>query len=672
MQTTTIFYIVLALFLSVGVAYFQYFFKNKDKRSINYVWFGLKALSLFLLSLLFINPKITTTQLKNTKPVLSVLVDNSSSTSYFNQKEYIYQFIDKLKSNTSLNTKFDVTFLSFDNNTKTVDSLDFTGSQTNISEALRAVNQLNKNTLNTSILISDGNQTIGNDYEYVKSKQAVFPLVIGDTTQYKDVKLSQLNINKYSYIKNKFPVEALVFYDGKETVNTQLSIYSGSKTLFTKKITLSPENNTQTIVANLSSTKVGQQYYTASIRKLQDEKNTKNNSKRFSVEVIDEQTKVLLLSSIIHPDLGTLKKAIESNKQRKVDIELVHKFNKQIKDYQLVIFYQPNNNFRKFFTKETSNFLLISGDKADWNFINSLNLGINKKAIYQSENYGAIYNDQFLTYFQKDIGFSDFPPLKDKFGQISLGEHHQTLLYQKINGLESTQPLVSSFEQNSKKYGVIFGEGLWKWRGASFRQSSSFEDFDDFIGNLVQYLASTKKRKRLEVSSESLYPSNATIPISAFYVDKNYQFDARAILELTLTNTDTKKQKKYPFSLMNNSFQLSLENITAGNYSYKVSVLGENVSRYGKFKVTEYNVEEQFTNANADKLEKLANRTGGKLFFNNQEDDLLNELINDKKYYTTQKSIEKEQNLIDWKWILFLVIGLLSIEWFSRKYYGKL
>ena len=76
------------------------------------------------------------------------------------------------------------------------------------------------------ILITDGNQTIGTSYEFLNTKQPIYPIVIGDTTKYVDVKITQLNVNKYSYIKNKFPVEILLNYEGDENVDTQFSIFS--------------------------------------------------------------------------------------------------------------------------------------------------------------------------------------------------------------------------------------------------------------------------------------------------------------------------------------------------------------------------------------------------------------------------------------------------------------
>ncbi|WP_246034764.1 VWA domain-containing protein [Polaribacter aestuariivivens] len=675
MQTTTLLYIIIALLLAISVAYFQYYYKAKNRRKVTILLFVLKALSFFLLLLLFINPTIEKTTLVNTKPTLTVLVDNSKSVSFFKENETVKELLSNITNNKELNSKFDVETFSFGSQLNVLDSLSFNNTDTNIYAAISSVNDLNKDKNAPIVIISDGNQTIGNDYEYTNSKQSIYPVVVGDTTKYKDLKITQLNVNKFSYIKNKFPVEVILNYEGEETVKSRFSIFGNGKTVFSENITFSKVENSKTITTNLTSIKEGVNYYTANIQKIDGEKNTKNNSKSFSIEVINEQTKVLILTSVLHPDIGTLKKAIESNKQRSVDIQYIDKFNNQINDYQLIVLYQPNNSFNAILNQvieNNSNFLVMSGVNTDWNFLNKKQLGFSKKVINQTENYGANYNESFLTFFQKDIGFNDFPPLKDKFGEISFSKDHQDLLLQNINGVQIQQPLLSVLEQNNQKTAVLFGEGVWKWRSSSFISTNSFQDFDQFIGNIVQYLASKKKRNRLEVNVENLYPANSNINISAFYVDKNYIFDDRASLEVTITNKETKKVTKLPFSLINKSYQTTIESLPSGDYSYKVTVMGQNVSKYGEFKITNYQVEEQFTNANVQKLAKLADKTGGKLYFKNQMTTLSEDLLSNKKYFTTQKSVAKEENLIDWKWILFFIIGLLTTEWFIRKYYGKI
>lgn len=657
------------------MAYFQYFYKAKNTAKVTISLFFLKALSLFLLLLLLINPIIKTTTYQNTKPTLSVLVDHSKSIEFFNEAVSVKDIVNQLKTNNSLNDKFALENFGFGDNLQVTDSVFFNANETNIYKAINGLDNLNKRKNAPIILITDGNQTIGNDYEFISSNKKIYPIVVGDTTIYKDLKITQVNVNKYSYIKNKFPVEVILNYQGKESITTKFSIFNGAKIVFTKNITFSKEVNSKIITTNLTSTKEGLNYYTASLQKIENEKNTQNNTKNFSVEVIDEQTKVLIVTAVLHPDIGAIKKAIESNKQRTVDVFLIDKFKKQINDYQLVVLCGPNNKFNDLLNQikqNNSNFILVTGTNTDWNFLNKQQLGFSKKHINQTENYGANYNSSFLTFLQKDIGFDQFAPLEDKFGEVIFSKDHQNLLTQKINGIQTEQPLLSVLDVNNQKISVVFGEGIWKWRASSFLNTNSFQEFDQFIGNLVQFTASNKKRSRLEVNTDNLYPANSNINISAFYTDKNYKFDARASIEITITNTATKEVKKLPLSLINNSYQVSIDNLISGDYIFSVEVLGQNIKKYGKFKISDYQIEEQFTSANKNKLKKLASKTGGKLYYKNQIESLIQHLIEDKTYFTTQKSIEKEQNLIDWKWILFLVVILFTAEWFIRKYFGKI
>ncbi len=672
MESLTLIYVVVALLISLAVAFFQYFYKERKQPKITIVLFALRTLSLFFIGILLINPQLDVVSTENIKPIVSLLVDDSKSISFFKEQKNAEEVFEAVKNNRELNEKFEVVPFSFGGNLKPLDSLNFKERNSDINQAIASVDKLYSNQKLATILVTDGNQTSGNDYEYYTSKNKVYPIVLGDTTSYQDIELTQLNVNKYSYIKNKFPVEALINYDGNESVKAVFTITHKGKRVFTKKLEFSPNQTSQMVDVTLTSTEKGVQYYQASISRLSEEKNTKNNYKSFSVEVIDEQTKVLLLSSILHPDLGAIKKSIESNKQRKVDIKIMNKDSFVLGDYQMYVFYQPTVHFRNVFKEVSTDYLLISGTKTDWRFLSTLGLGANRTVINQRDAATALYNDQFLTFLQEDIGFDEFPPLEDTFGKIELTKSNQILLSQNIGGVDSGQPLLVTLEDNEDNTMILFGEGLWKWRAASFIKDQTFENFDAFMGNIVQYLATNKKRSRLEIKAKSIYPANESIRFSAFYVDKNYRFDNRASLELKITNVGTKKVTILPFSLMNNSYQVSVEGLESGDYSYQVSVKSQSIKKFGRFKITAFEIEDQFVNANTAKLQKLALNTGGKVYYRNQVNELIKELNSDSNYFTVQKSTTSKKNLIEWYWILILIVFLLSLEWFIRKYYGKI
>ncbi len=637
--------------------------------------FSLRATSIFLLLLLLINPSIARQELMNEKPILSVLVDNSLSVQHFKSEKIVTNFVNQIKNNSQINKKFEVQFFKFGEDISVLDSLSFSAHQTNIYKAISRVEALHKNTVAPVILMSDGNQTTGNSYPFINTKKNIFPFIIGDTITKSDVRIAQINVNKYSYLKNRFPVEARILYDGNKSVKTQFTIQHKGRIIYRKNVSFSPSKTVETISTTIASTEEGVQYYKASVTKIENEENVENNSNSFSVEVLNEQTKILLLTSVLHPDLGAIKKAIETNKQRSVTIENIKDFKGKLNDYQLVIIYQPTVQFETVFNsieKEKANYFVITGLNTNWNFLNEMQSNYYKNATNQSEDFGAIFNNGFLTFGQKEIGFESFPPLHNAFGNINMTSKFDALLFQNIAGFETQTPLLATFENDSQKSAVLLGEGIWKWRAASFINSSSFQDFDEFLANIIQYLASTKKRERLSLKYDALHPANTPVTIDAFYVDKNYQFDARAKLNLKLTNTATNVSQNVPFSLLNNSFEAVLNELPSGDYRFEVTVENQPIRKTGQFKITTYQIEEQFTNANQKELKLLANNTSGKSYFSSNNQQIINNLIADSRYVTTQKSTIINQQLIDWKLILALSILFFTIEWFIRKYIGKI
>ena len=625
--------------------------------------------------LVLLNPSITKESIINQKAKLSVLVDNSSSITFFKKDSLVHAILQNFKTHKKLNKRFDINYYSFGNLFQQSDSFSFDENQTDISMPLERISKIQKNASNAIVLLSDGNQTIGNDYEYTSIKDPVFPIVIGDTTEYQDVKIAQINVNRYSFINNQFPVESILQYEGTQTIKLRYSLENNGKIIFSKRINFSEKNNSHILKTFIKATKEGTNFFTSKVEYLENEKNIVNNSKNFSVEVIDKQSEVLLISSFYHPDLGALKKAIESDKQRKVTIKIVDNKNIQLNKYQLVVLYQPNNKFNIIIDQLNSNkssFMLITGSKTDWLFLNNKSLGINKKNINQLENYSARFYNGFLNFSQKNIGFENFPPMIDYYGETTVSIPHQTLLYQSINGFSSQNPLLATANHNNQKKVFLFGEGIWKWRSSSFLKNNSFQYFDEFIGNLVQYASNKKIRNRLDLDITPYYNANSSIQIGAFYVDENYQFDDRATLLFTIKNKDSKNKKIFPFSLSGTSYQLELTSLEAGEYEYTIEVDGQNISKKGTFKVKEFLVEEQFTNANSSKLELLAQKTTGKLYFEDKHRLVIDDLVTDNRFSTIQKSKKTIDKLVNWQWIMLLIIGLLSLEWFIRKYIGKI
>ncbi|WP_299096751.1 VWA domain-containing protein [Winogradskyella sp.] len=675
MQTDTIIYIVIAALTALLLALFQYAYKSKLNTQLKTTLTVLRTISVLGILLLLINPKFESKTFYDEKPTLVVAIDNSESVSYLEQKQNATEIYQLLNGNSEIKKRFNVDTYSFGKALKPIDSLNFSEQQSNISNSLKQIGEVYANQVAPIVLLTDGNQTYGSDYSFVSNtvKQPIYPVILGDSTIYTDVSIKQLNVNRYVFLKNKFPVEVIANYNGNETVNTELKIWSGNSLVFRKAIQFNAEKTSEIVSTTLLANSVGVKTYKVELTPLNQEKNTVNNSKNFGVEVIDQKTNIALVSDILHPDLGALKKSIESNEQRSVSILKPNEYIENTNDFQLVILYQPNNNFNKVLSgisDKNLNSFIITGNTTNFSLLNNSQSAFKQTVTNQSEDFQPKLNRNYSTFIVDNLSFEDYPPLQSEFGTIEFSVPNDVILSKSVNGIDTNQPMLSTFEIGSTKHALLSGEGLWRWRAQSFLESESFNDFDNFIGKLVQYLSSNKKRTRLNIDYKSFYNGNDDVIITAQYFNKNYEFDNSAALTIVLKNKEDNSVREVPLLLSNGSYSVDLSGISSGSYDFTIKHNTESVAASGSFEVLEYNVEQQFLNADVEKLQSLAKNSNGNAVFNTEIEDLISELLADSRYATIQKSTKNIVPLIDWKYLLGIIALSLFAEWFIRKYNG--
>ncbi|PIF34619.1 hypothetical protein CLU81_5280 [Flavobacterium sp. 9] len=675
MTTNTILLLLLSLVIAGGLSYFQYFFKAKNKSNV--IWFlaFLRFLAIFGLLVLLINPIMTKNSLEITKTPLAIAVDNSSSISVLKSDKKVAELYQKLISNPALQEKFEIQSYQFDVDFKPLDKFDFKGKQTNLDEVAKNLKSINKNLIFPTVVITDGNQTTGNDYVYrFDPVNKVYPLVVGDTTTFLDLKINQLNVNKYAFHKNKFPVEVFLQYSGDKTTNADFTIVQGNSVVAKEKVSFSPSKKTATLNLLLPADKVGLQIFKASISSGTKEKNSYNNVKNFAVEVIDQKSTIAIVSAINHPDIAALKRAIEVNAQRKVILVKPNDIS-QLQDVSVLVLYQPTTAFKAIFDNNKlagTNTFIITGNNTDFNFLNQQQNSLVFKMSGQREDYLSEFQSQFNLFAIDNIGFENFPPLQNLFGTVTTNGNVSVLLSSKIRNVSTNAPLLAFAENQGKRTAFLLGENSWKWRLQSHIDNQSFEKYDVFIDKIIQYLASTTSRKSLVVTHESFYNSGEAIVINAQYFNKNYEFDEKARLTITVTNAETKQAKNYDLLKGNNSFSVNLDGLVTGKYNFTVKELNTNTSYSSHFEILDFDIEKQFVNPDVTKLKQLALQTGGKAFFENQADNLINTLLENKEYKSIEKNISTKTPLIDWVWLLILIAIFLTTEWFVRKYNGLL
>ena len=675
MNKSTLLLLILSVLVAAGLSYFQYYYKAKSQSKTRLLLAFLRFLAVFGLLLLLINPIISKSTYETTKTPLPIVVDNSSSIVDLKANEIAKEVYAKLSSNKELKDKFDIQSYSFDSEFKSAETFDFKGKQTDIDAVAKNLNNINKNLKYPTVLISDGNQTSGSDYVFsFNPSNKVYPLVVGDTTTYLDLKINKINVNKYAFHKNKFPVEVFLQYSGTKSITANFAISQGNNVLSKQSVSFSPSKKAQVLNILLPADKSGLQIYNATLTSSEAEKNTYNNVKKFAVEVIEQKTEVAIISAINHPDIGALKRSIETNAQRKVTILKPNDISK-LNNYNVLILYQPTVTFKQVFENNKNlkiNTWIITGNKTDFGFLNQRETQLSFKMSNQKEDYLANFSNDFNLFAVDNFGFENFPPLENSFGSITANEKMSVLLSSRIRNVATNNPLLAFSDNQGKRTAYLFGENIWKWRDKSFVDKKSFESFDLFIDKTIQFLSSNDARKSLIVNHERFYNSGDVLEITAQYFNKNYEFDDKARLTIAVTNTKTKQVKNYDLLKTTNSFTVNLDGLNAGNYSFIVKELNSNASYSSTFEILDFDIEKQFVNPDLPKLKQLANQTKGAVFVPNQVDELIKSLLNNQEYKTIQKTIVKKTPLIDWYWLLILIATALGAEWFIRKYNGYL
>ncbi|WKK64660.1 hypothetical protein [Lutimonas zeaxanthinifaciens] len=668
MNFTSIILSVLALILSALIVFYQYFFNNNTKRKL-WVMAALRFVAILAAMLLLINPGVEKSIRKIEKPKLFLAIDNSASMNRPKVDEQLKKFSNNLYEDADLKNRFEVSTFLFGEGL-TADSLwNFKEGQTNIHKAITDLEALNEEGNVSIVMVTDGRQNYGQNYAYLKGRNPIFPIVTGDTLEVIDLSIERINTNAYTTLDNNFPVEIFVNANLRSKQKSQLIVEKNGIEVFSKTIDFDGDKSNEVVTMLLPADSVGMQLYSARIEPVMQEKVLANNIRNFGVEVLDEQTNIAIVYGLLHPDVGMIKRSVESNRQRKASLLQVEEIEGRLGEFDLFVLYQPDAGFKdllNYINEKNFNYMLFAGTQTNWRLLDEFQNEFRKESTDLVENLFPDYERDFTSFYTEDIGFGSFPPLRGEIGEITLGKNNQVLLTQRINDIQSENPLLIASDQVDQKSIVLFGEDIWKWRAESFSIHGSFAEFDNFFNSLIQYLQLSDRKKELELFYDPVYHAGQPILIQAKKYDNNLNLDLKSSLVLKLDDSD----EVFPFYIKNRSYEVKIGSLSPGTYNFQVSSNDSEENREGSFFVDNYSLEEANISPNIQDLKRLADHSGGAVFYIDQFENVKTDLINNDKFRPLEKVQIKRVSLIDWRWLLGLIVLSLSLEWFLRKYRG--
>ncbi len=676
--------------LLLGFIYAWILYRNFRQQDNQHPWFRrilffLRFSAVSILSFLLLSPMIRTLFRETEKPILlfaqdasSSIILNSDSSFYLNEyPEKVNSLLEKLSD------KYDVTVLSWADQVRDGLANSYTDKETDFSKLYEEMDiRLGNRNVGAVVIASDGLYNKGSNPVYLKGpKVPVYTIALGDTSVRKDLLLSDLNYNRVVYLGNAFPVEINIEARRCNASQATLNVFEDSTLLFSRSFQISGNRFSQLIPVILDAKSAGMKRYRIELSTLEDEVTYTNNSRDIYIEVKESRQKILLLANAPHPDLAAVKHAIESNQNYTMTSALIADFNGSVKEFNLVIFHNlptKSSELNSIYSQLVSESIpawFILGAQTSASRFNELKSLISINSSLEKINaVNASVNQTFTLFTLSDEAkavLPQFPPLLSPFGKYTYNSDYYSLLTQQVGSVVTKDPLLVFSGSGSVRTGILCGEGLWRWKLDDFVRHGNFNVFNELVNKTVQNLVVKETRSRFRLIARTNYAENEPVTFDAEVYNNSYELIHEPDVRITITNQNS-KNFPYVFSKTDRAYHLNAGYLPVGDYRYTATVnAGDQVlNAQGSFTVSALHAEQSETVADHQLLYTLAANSGGKMFYPHTLDSVFSELDQRDDLKSVSYSHYKMQDLVSLKWVFFLILGLLSMEWFLRKRSG--
>ncbi len=639
-----------------------------------------------LLSFLLLSPLIKTIFRTVEKPVIVIAQDNSASIGSQADTAFLKnEYQSKIKAlSEKLSSKFEVKNYLFGEKINEAATPDYKDKTTNIEELFDELQNryVNRN-LGAVILATDGLYNAGENplYQTAALKCPIYTIALGDTTVRKDLILTRVNHNKTVYAGNTFPLEIIMQAKMLRGKTAKLVVEKEQKVIFEQAINIVSESFSKSIPLQLKAEGTGTLHYVVKLIPLNEEITSINNLQHVFIDIITNRQKVLILADAPHPDITAIRQTIEKNENYEAEFGILSDFNKSIEPYNLVILHQlpsaSQANHKVFSELQNSSVsrLFIISSNSNFNVLNNLQKAVNITGVRPKFNevLPALNKDFVLFNLSEEAKktTSIFAPLQVPFGNIKLSAGAAVLYHQKIGNVTTNDPLIFFNEANNVKEGVILGEGLWRWRMSNFQQAQNHDAFEEIIGKIVQYLSVKTDKRFFKVNHQNTYKEGENIVLDALLFNESYEPFNEPDIKINFYN-EADKSFTYQCSKNENAYFLNVPSLPVGNYRFEAfTKLGDKqLKEYGSFVVKQVNIEALNTTADHQLLNTIAKKTGAQMVYPAQIEALEKLLKSKEEIVPISYSEEKLQDLVNLKWLFYLLAALLTMEWFLRKRFG--
>lgn len=639
-------------------------------------------------------------------PVIAFLQDNSESLlvqkdSAFVKNEYP-ALVKDLQGQFS-GDNFDFQMFGFGTSLESkveLDSLNFSKTGTNISQALKDLKKLYQNqNLQAVVLASDGILTSGINplYGLEGNKVPIYTVLLGDTSDQKDIIIKEVLFNEIAYLNNDMPIRVKIQSNGFDRAPLQVRLRNRDKVLETQTLNLGSAKNQGELTFLVKPEEVGLQQFRIEVSRLENEISYRNNSRNFFVNVLETRVKIALFAGSPHPDLGALRIALKREKSYELDEFILKQSGSyylnpntvNLEDYDLFILHNwPGSSADKAMVAKVSEqikeqnkpVMYFSGIFTD---LRSMQPLFEYMAI-SPKSYSPRAEEVIPDFKKKYSNHSTFtfadnwlqwansvPPVYRNNSAWEAKKTAEVYATAKIKNVQLDYPVYALQNHLGRKNMVFLGENFWRMRAHSYTESGDFEQFDAWLFNNIKWLIVSDDKRKFKVNpSKRIFTGSDPILFSGQAYDDSYNPLPKVAIKLSIKSPDGSSTDYFLNETQDAQYFIEIPKLEEGTYSYTAEGRKDNAmigTDRGQFSVGRSNVEHFQLQADKDLMEQISLRTEGEFLFARDLAQLsakLKSLPGMKPQLDTRRSRTPFHNF---PWILGILLSLLSIEWIVRK-----
>lgn len=685
----SLWFLVIALPLIIAGVWYFYFKDSNLSEMPKWALIVSKASRIIVLTLTFLLVlslifKWNKTQIK--KPIIAIAIDQSQSIAFSSafkqQYEKIKSFIKTINTHNDYNFKI----IGFGGEVKPLDSLSFDQKVTNIASAIHYIHQqYDFDNLGAIVLLSDGIYNQGSNPLYINENASVpiYSVCLGDTMAHSDLMIAKIDYNPKVFVGNNIRIQVAVKANKLAGKKSKITLLQEGKVLQSQDIIINKNQFYQLFSFVINNDKEGIYKYQIKLEPIESESSLKNNMGYAVVHVSSEKQHIIIAAAFPHPDIGAVKSALETNPSYSISLLNPEKAADSVAIANAVILYQlPSKSnsasilLKNIITKQIPTLFFVGG-QSQVNAINALMPSpiLIPKANQTEDAYPFVNKNEnlFNLSAENEEIIESFPPLLVYFGDYKLNSGAEVVVFQKIKQIQTTKPLIAfDYWQEHVKFGIVFGEGMYRWRLAEYAHHQQNLVFNELVNKLMNYLLSNQRKERFKVINNQVFNELDNITFDAELYNKSYEPITDAEINMSISGNDNRYT--FTFDANNPFYSLDAGRFPAGEYKWIATAQSksEKMSKSGIFIVKEENVEASNLIADSQLMEQLALRSGGKSLSLDSLKEIHSILSRNTNIVSVSYSEEDFVSLIDFTWILIVICVLMGIEWFLRRFYGSL